>query len=149
MRYFIDFFTNRLVIVPILAMVLAQVAKGIIILLMPSREKNLSVILKTGGMPSSHSALVMALIAGAGKTLGTASPIFAVCVVFGMIVMYDAAGMRFATGENAKAFNMLVDYLDDTDDQIDFPKLKEVLGHKPVEVLAGAVLGFVIGILFV
>ena len=92
-----------------------------------------------GGMPSSHSATVC----------GVSSPIFAIAAVLSIIVMYDAMGVRYETGEQAKVLNrMFTEWMDQGFEQFQLPhgkKLKEMVGHTPIEVLTGAALGIVLG----
>ena len=100
-----------------------------------------------GGMPSSHTALVVSLAAAAGYHDGFDSPTFAVTVVLASIVMYDAAGVRRAAGKQAKVINKLVRELT-VEHIVKDTRLKELLGHTPLEVLAGAVLGIMIAYAF-
>ena len=101
-----------------------------------------------GGMPSSHSALVCALAVSAAKSEGLASPLFAVTLVLAAIVMYDATGVRRETGNQAKVLNLLLnEWVADEDEPlpgISGKKLKEKVGHTPIEVLSGALLGTVL-----
>ena len=91
-------------------------------------------------MPSSHSATVCGLTTAMGRVCGLDSPMFAIAFVLACIVMYDATGVRRAAGEQAKVLNRLLE-----GQQVDPQKaLKEFLGHTPLEVLAGAVLGIVL-----
>ena len=103
--------------------------------------------LTAGGMPSSHSAMVMAVTASVGILLGFSSIIFGITLTISLIVMYDAAGVRRETGNQAKAINSLVEQFFSEHD-LDFNRLKELIGHKPIEVLAGAMLGIVVALLF-
>ena len=104
----------------------------------------------SGGMPSSHSALVCALAVSAAKSEGMASPIFAIALVLAAIVMYDATGVRRETGNQAKVLNLLMDeWVADEDEPlpgVSGKKLKEKVGHTPVEVLSGALLGTVLAL---
>lgn len=99
-----------------------------------------------GGMPSSHSALVSSLSTKVGLVEGYDSTLFAICVVFSLIIMYDAAGVRQAAGKQARVLNRLVEdfYKNHT---ISEKRLRELLGHTPLEVLAGMFLGIVTAIL--
>ena len=94
-----------------------------------------------GGMPSSHSAT--------GRYCGVNSPIFAIAAVLSIIVMYDAMGVRYETGEQAKVLNrMFTEWMDQGFEQFQLPhgkKLKEMVGHTPIEVVTGAALGIVLG----
>ena len=94
-------------------------------------------IVGSGGMPSSHSALVMSLAVKVGKVFGFDSVHFAISMVLSFIVMYDAAGVRRAAGRQAKAINLLFKHTNITFEE----QLKELVGHTPVQVFAGAVLG--------
>ncbi len=110
------------------------------------RSLNLRVLAETGGMPSSHSAIVMGLTAGVAKLAGAPSPAFAIALIFSFVVMYDAAGLRRAAGRQAEVLNRLVEDLVHMRG-VQEAKLRELLGHTPVEVLVGAVLGVVVGLL--
>ena len=103
-----------------------------------------------GGMPSSHSATVCAMVVATGRYCGANSAVFAVAAVLSIIVMYDAMGVRYETGEQAKLLNrMFTEWMDQESEALPFlkngKKLKEMVGHTPFEVLSGAVLGTVIG----
>ena len=97
-------------------------------------------------MPSSHSAVVTTLASLVGKYEGVDTPIFAMSVVFAMVVMYDAAGVRRAAGKQASVLNKIVKTpsLSGVDVQ---EKLVEVLGHTPLQVFVGAFIGIVVGLL--
>ena len=101
-------------------------------------------------MPSSHSALVTSALVATGIHNGVESTEFALAFILAMIVMYDAMGVRYETGEQAKLLNrMFTDWMDQESDALPFlkngKKLKEMVGHTPIEVLTGAVLGILIG----
>lgn len=101
-------------------------------------------LISSGGMPSSHSALVVALAVGVGEYVGWATPNFAVAAVFAGVVMYDAAGVRRAAGKQAEVLNQIIDeYYRDS--HISPKKLKELIGHSPIEVLIGGILGAFLG----
>ena len=103
----------------------------------------------SGGMPSSHSATVCAMVVATGRYCGVTSTEFALAAVVSIIVMYDAMGVRYETGEQAKVLNRLfTEWMDQGIEQFQFPhgkKLKEMVGHTPIEVLTGAALGIVLG----
>lgn len=107
------------------------------------RKLDFRTLVATGGMPSSHSALVVGLTTSVGLTQGWASPLFDVSLVFSFIVMYDAAGVRQAAGKQAKVLNDIVGELQH-DFKVSIPRLQELLGHTPREVLGGAILGIVV-----
>ena len=102
-----------------------------------------------GGMPSSHSATVCAMTVACGRYVGVHSPVFAVAAVLAIIVMYDAMGVRRETGEQAKVLNrLLTTWMESGAENMPFladKKLKEMVGHTPIEVLTGAALGIVLG----
>jgi acid phosphatase family membrane protein YuiD len=122
---------------------MAQALK-LVIELIKNRKLNISVLVTTGGMPSAHSALVTALATGVGQTLGWASPEFAVALIFAIIVMYDAAGVRQAAGKQARILNQMIDELFHEHPEFNGDRLKELLGHTPVQVIAGSALGITI-----
>jgi uncharacterized protein len=135
----------KYLLAPAVAWTIAQAAK-VIITSWRQKRLNLRVLAETGGMPSSHSAIVMALTAAVGKYSGLASPEFAIALIFSVVVMYDAAGLRRAAGRQAAVLNRLVDdlmHMRGVEEQ----KLRELLGHTPVEVLVGAVLGIAVGLI--
>lgn len=121
-------FTNTPLIASIIAIVFAQVVKVPIHILV-YRKFNLGLMFSTGGMPSSHSAAVTALMTTLAIEYGLDSPYFAISVVFGIIVMFDATGVRRQAGEQEEKTK----------------HLKELLGHKPMEVFFGALTGIAIG----
>ncbi len=130
---------------PILAWTIAQVTK-VLLVSVRQRRLNLRVLAETGGMPSSHSAIVMGLTAGIGRVNGVSSAAFAVALIFSFVVMYDAAGLRRAAGRQAAVLNRLVEDLVHMRG-IQEDRLRELLGHTPFEVLVGAVLGVVVGLI--
>ncbi len=138
-----DILDNRVLLVALIACLIAQALK-LVIELVKNRKVNVSVLVNTGGMPSAHSALVTALAAGVGQTLGWASPEFALAVVFAIIVMYDAAGVRQAAGKQARILNQMIDELFREHPEFNEDRLKELLGHTPVQVIAGSALGITI-----
>ena len=101
MQDFAQILDNQVLWVALLACILAQLSK-LAFELVQHGKINLRVLVTTGGMPSSHSAFVGALATGVGKTMGWGSPDFAIAVVFAVIVMYDAAGVRQAAGKQAR-----------------------------------------------
>ena len=104
----------------------------------------------SGGMPSAHTACVSALTIATCRSAGFASVEFAISFILAIIVIYDALNVRRQAGEHAKAINIMVDRLDnenDDDPDLGIKELKESLGHKPMEVLAGALLGILIAML--
>jgi len=135
---------NNLVL--LVALVACFVAQGLKLLidLIQNRKLNVHVLLTTGGMPSAHSALVTALATGVGQTLNWTSPEFALATIFAIIVMYDAAGVRQAAGKQARVLNQMIDELFQEKPEFNQDRLKELLGHTPVQVLAGSALGIIV-----
>ena len=135
----------RYLLAPLVAWTIAQTAK-VIIYSVREHRLNLRVLAVTGGMPSSHSAIVMGMTTAVGKYAGINSPQFAIALIFSFVVMYDAAGLRRAAGRQAAILNRLVEDLVNMRG-VQEAKLRELLGHTPVEVLAGAVLGVAAGLI--
>jgi acid phosphatase family membrane protein YuiD len=145
-----SFFTaiadNKILMVAIAAWVLAQVLKTIIYYCL-LKEVTIERMFGAGGMPSSHSALVVSLSTAIGMIEGVESTNFAISVVFAVVVMYDATGVRQAAGKHAKAINRIAKQLS-SKNTFDDISLKELLGHTPIEVIAGALLGFFVAYIF-
>ncbi len=143
-----DFFTNKLIWSAFWGMTIAQVLKVIIILIF-ERRFDFQRIKETGGMPSSHSATVAAITTTCGILHGFNSPMFAICIVFGTIVIYDATGVRRAAGKHAEILNNLISELSHLIEEGNNEKaLKTLLGHTYPQVFAGTILGIVIGYFF-
>ena len=127
---------NQVLLIALCSSLTAQLLKVFIELAQFGKVRP-KVMFETGGMPSSHSALVSALATGIGRTHGWDTPQFAIATVFAFIVMYDAAGIRRAAGKQAKVLNqIMVEVFEEEHDP-----LKELLGHTPVQVVAGSILG--------
>lgn len=142
-----EFFTQyKYLIVPFAVWFFIQLFK-VIWDLAVTHKFNFKRILGAGGMPSSHSAVVTSLATMIGKTQEITSPIFALAVIFAFIVMYDAAGVRRAAGKQAKLLNKLIETPGLSNVQVQ-EKLVEVLGHTPTQVLVGAIIGIIVGIIF-
>jgi hypothetical protein len=111
-----------------------------------SRHWQWAMMLAAGGMPSSHSALIVGATQAIGLHQGYDSPLFALGVVISMIVTYDAAGVRRQAGKHAERINILFDELM-RGQMPDEKELREVLGHTPLEVMGGILLGIVVATL--
>jgi uncharacterized protein len=135
----------RYLLPAILAWAIAQILK-VGVVSVRKRHLDLRVLAETGGMPSSHSAIVAALATSVGRLNGVTSDTFAIALIFSIVVMYDAQGVRRAAGLQAAILNRLVDDLM-AQRGIQETRLRELLGHTPVEVLVGAALGIVVGLL--
>lgn len=121
----------------------AQAIK-IVITLVKTKKFNPYLVFSSGGMPSSHSSFVTALTTTVGFKEGFDSSLFALGAVISMVVMYDAAGVRRAAGRQAAVINKIMENIENQGLVFD-KKLKELLGHSPIEVFGGAILGISIG----
>lgn len=170
MRDFWETLTSNYVInVGFLAWFFAQLIKTVLAYI-PNKKIIWERMVGSGGMPSSHSSLVCAIAVGIARKMGYASPEFAIALTLAGIVMYDAMGVRRAAGEQAKVLNkMVIDFKDlflmikeefdalahgDALEDVEGPdpeakvkRLKEFLGHTPLEVLCGAILGIVVAVI--
>ena len=149
MNFLIDFVTNPCVMVPLVAWLLAQIIKTIINSCV-TKEVHVERLWGDGGMPSSHSAIVSALVVTTGVIEGFDSSIFAVAFILAAIVMHDATGVRRETGKQAVTLKKLADLVNDAiadpDEQIRTEKLKELVGHTPLQVTVGGVFGALIAL---
>jgi uncharacterized protein len=137
-------FNNRAIISPVAAWFVAQAIK-VVVSLIRDKRLDLSYLVAMGGMPSAHAALVCSLATVLAVTEGTNSPLFAVSAIFAAVVMYDAAGVRQAVSRQAKILNKMIDQAA-RGEHVSEARLKELIGHTRLEVLAGAVLGIAIGL---
>lgn len=130
---------NQALVAGLVSLTLAQLIKFVTVLVR-RRKIDVRTLVTTGGMPSSHTGLVVGLTTTVGLLEGFHSTVFDVSVVFAFIVMYDAAGIRQAAGKQARILNKIVE---DLQHSLSFQEshLKELLGHTPREVIGGAVLG--------
>lgn len=136
-------------VVPLITWAIAQTIKFVLALFRGDFDARY--LIASGGMPSVHSAVVCSLVVIALAEGGPASPLFGITGVMAAIVMYDSFGVRRSAGEQAKTLNRLIDDLSHDGDirhPENYSRLREILGHRPVEVSVGAVLGVVIALLF-
>ena len=148
MVYYDGFLTGNLIFD--LAVLAWAVAQGIKILLevLLKGKSSWNTVFGTGGMPSSHSAFVMAIATSVGVLYGLKSPLFAIAAGFALVVMYDAFNVRWAAGEHAKHINQMWEELREELQSIPAMEiLRESLGHTPLQVVVGALLGAGIGCL--
>jgi acid phosphatase family membrane protein YuiD len=137
-------FGNKIFDVVFVALFTAQALK-VIFSLFTERRINFRKFLDTGSMPSSHTSSVVSLATAIGIKQGLQSPLFALSVVFAVVVMYDATGGRRAAGKQASVLNKIVSNIKKREGYtIIEENLKEFLGHTPLEVFGGAVLGIII-----
>ena len=145
MELLYDLLSNRILIASFFGWLTAQVLKTIIYVLV-NKEFNPERLMGDGGMPSSHSATVMALVTSTCYYYGAGSFEFAISGVLALIVMHDAMGVRRETGIQAKAINNMMEWLQELNGEINVEeKLKEFVGHTPIQVFFGALLGVVVG----
>ena len=137
--------TNKYIYIPLLLWFFIQLFKVIYDLII-TKKFNFKRILGAGGMPSSHSAVVTSIATLIGKNEGFNTPIFALSLIFAFVVMYDAAGVRRAAGKQAQLLNKIIETPGLTTGQVS-EKLVEVLGHTPIQVIVGAIIGIIVGIL--
>jgi acid phosphatase family membrane protein YuiD len=130
---------NKTLMLALLAWLVAQIIK-VLINLIKTKKLDLGLLLSSGGMPSSHSALVSSMSMSIGLSYGFKSNLFALSLIISLIVMYDAAGVRRAAGKQAAVLNILLEQIEKQGIKIDV-HLKELLGHNPIEVGSGALLG--------
>jgi uncharacterized protein len=143
MQEFPSILDNRILMIALFACLLAQLLKAIVAVIQHGKI-DVRAMIGTGGMPSAHSALVTALAMGVGQTAGWASGEFAIAFCFAIIVMYDAAGVRQAAGKQARILNQILDELFHEHPTFNEDRLKELLGHTPVQVIAGSILGIAV-----
>lgn len=145
MNDFMSFIQNKYIYTPFFLWFGIQLFK-LIYDLVTTKKFNFKRIMGAGGMPSSHSAVVVGLATLIGKYEGVDSAIFALAFIVAFVVMYDACGVRRAAGKQAALLNRLVETPGLTGVQVS-EKLVEVLGHTPVQVFVGALIGIVVGLI--
>jgi acid phosphatase family membrane protein YuiD len=143
LNFFVEIMDNKVLGACFTAWLIAQLLK-ILLTFYTSKKIDITRFVGSGGMPSSHTSFVMALSTSLGRMYGWNSAIFAVSLCFAFVVMYDAAGVRRAAGNQAKILNMIIEDLAHNKPLAN-ERLKELIGHTPKEVVAGAVLGIVVG----
>ncbi len=146
MRFFQEIIQNRVLLVAVLSWFSAQALKVVFYYII-ERKWNFGRFWGLGGMPSSHSSVVCGLAASIGITSGFYSAEFAISLVLAAVVMTDAAGVRRAAGKQAAVINKIVQDMIANGSWLSHESLKELLGHSPFEVLVGALLGILIGLI--
>ncbi len=147
MKHIMSLLGNEPLVAAITGWAIAQIIKVFFNSVM-ARKFAWESIFASGGMPSSHSAFVTALVVVVGAQYGLGSAPFAVAAAFALVVMYDACGVRRAVGEQAKVLNNIIEALKEDPQMGGEKALKEILGHSPFQVAMGCLLGFVIGLFF-
>ena len=148
MNFLTGMLANKILLASFWAWLIAQVLKTVIYVIV-NKNFNPERLLGDGGMPSSHSATVMALVTSTAFFYGSDTFEFAVTAILALIVMHDAMGVRRETGKQAKVINNMMDWFAEFGS--DLPpeeKLKEFVGHTPTQVFFGALLGIVVGVIF-
>ena len=141
---------NQILTVSLLGWFVAQVLKTVINFILLGKFQ-LERMWGDGGMPSAHSATVCAMVIATGRCVGVDSAIFAVASVVAIITMHDAMGVRHETGEQAKVLNQMIDqWIDISEKNADALSfiLKEMVGHTPLQVVAGVLVGIAVGFLY-
>lgn len=141
MNFFSRVLENKVLMIALVSWAVAQGSK-VLIEVLSYRKVDLKRFVGSGGMPSSHSAFVMALSTGIGKLEGWESPLFAIAMSFAFVVMYDAAGVRRAAGKQAEILNIMIkDVIEHK--VLKEERLKELIGHTPIEVIIGGIIGVI------
>ncbi len=135
---------NGFLISALLGWIIAQVIK-VVCGILKEKKFDFKWLIETGGMPSAHSAGVVALATSVGLHRGFDSPLFGLACVFALVVMFDAQTMRRSVGEQAEILNKILEDFYQSK-KITENRIKEFLGHTPLEVIAGAFLGIFVGI---
>ena len=143
---FKEFFGNYVMMCAMCGWFTAQILKFIVNIFRRDEIHYLTLLFSSGGMPSSHSATVVGLCVGCGIMYGVGSPIFAISAVLAMIVMIDASGVRYETGEQAKILNRITKELFSGDPDMVNTGLKELVGHTPFQVIMGAITGVMVAV---
>lgn len=145
MNDFISFLQNKYIYIPFLLWFSIQLFK-VIYDLVTTKKFNFKRIMGAGGMPSSHSAVVSGLATLIGKYEGVETPLFALSFIFAFVTMYDAAGVRRAAGKQARLLNKIIETPGLSGIQVS-ERLVEVLGHTPFQVIVGAAIGVIVGLI--
>ena len=133
----------EILFVAFLSVIIVQIAK-VILHSISTREFNLFFLFSTGGMPSSHSAMVSSAALTTGLIEGFDSVLFALAIILAFIVMHDAASVRRSASEQAKVLNQIAHELFSPGHHLNSERLKEFLGHTPKQVIIGAISGIII-----
>lgn len=147
MEHIRDLIFNYVMASAFISWAIAQVIKVIIGIISKDKRSIWNILFSTGGMPSSHSSTVVALCAACGIQEGFGSAAFAISFVLAGVVLIDASGVRYETGKQSKLLNEISKHLFSSDDKEFETGLKELVGHTPLQVVMGAVLGLAISII--
>ena len=141
-----QFFGNYMMMCAVCSWFTAQILKFIVSLIRREKLNYLTLLFSSGGMPSSHSATVVGLCVGSGILYGLGSAAFAITAVLSMVVMIDASGVRYETGEQAKILNKITEELFSGNPEMVNTGLKELVGHTPFQVIMGAFTGAAVAV---
>ena len=135
-------FSNYMLVSAMLSWLAAQIIKIFTGLYQSKQMSITNILFGTGGMPSSHSASVLGLTTAAAIRYGLGSPYFAICAILSVVVMIDASGVRYETGKQAVLLNKITKEIFSGKPELMNSGLKELVGHTPLQVIMGALLGF-------
>lgn len=151
MQVFKDLINNAVLLVPVCAWIVSGIIKTVIKLIV-DKKFSAERLFGDGGMPSSHSATVSALAFMCGWTYGLDSGVFAIAVILAAIVTHDATGVRREAGKQAQTIKQLAaafnEYFAEKNEEIKTEKLKELVGHTPLQVIAGVITGGVVTVIY-
>ncbi len=147
MQYLQDFLNNRILVAALVAWAIAQAIKAILYTIV-NREFKFERLVGSGGMPSSHAATVCAMTTAVAMQFGFASFEFAISFVLTSVVLHDARGVRQEAGKQAVTITAILDHLIKEGTIIELPEweLKELIGHTPLQVLIGSIMGICVGL---
>jgi hypothetical protein len=145
---FIDIFNNPVFVSIIISSVMAQILK-LPLEFLRTKKWDWSLLLGTGGMPSSHSAVMTAAAAGVGHYVGFDTPLFGLAFAIAMVVVYDATNIRRQAGFHAQQINRIIKEIFEgkIKPAENFDELREVLGHSPIEAVGGIILGILVSVI--
>ena len=148
-EFLVDIFSNRILLAPLIAWAVCQLTKALTHLII-EREFSLERMLGDGGMPSGHSATVVSLAAMTGWSYGFDSAVFAIATVLAVIVMHDAMGVRREAGKHAESIKEIAEHINEffkeKDVKIRTEKIKKLVGHTPLQVFVGGLVGLFVAI---
>ena len=146
----LNILTNPVLLIPGCAWIIAQIAKTLINFIM-TKKFSFDRLIGDGGMPSGHSATVTALAVMCGLTEGFGSTVFGLAMVFAIVVMHDAMGVRREAGKHAESIKEMAELVNELfkerDLKIRTEKMKKLIGHTPLQVFVGALVGLLIAII--
>ena len=147
MQYLQDFLNNRILVAALVAWAIAQAVKAILYTIV-NREFKFERLVGSGGMPSSHAATVCAMTTAVAMQFGLGSFEFAISFVLTSVVLHDARGVRQEAGKQAVTITAILDHLIKEGTIIELPEweLKELIGHTPLQVLIGSIMGICVGL---